>query len=139
MNISIQNKLIECALLNANRYKLSAAVVYKGHMVSIGVNQNKTHPIMNADAYKDEQIFLHAEADAIQKALKILSPQQLSRCDLYIVRVKRSDFQTKWITGLAKPCAGCSQLIRKFNIKNVYYSVEKEVDSNDICVNIKYS
>ena len=127
MNKRIQKVLIKHAMANEYRYKMASAIVFKGHIVALGIAKDKTHPIMMLDGYKENQTYLHAEADAIQKALRIITPEQLARCDLYVLRVKRSDCNTKWVLGLAKPCQGCMKLIKKYGINRVFWT-EKEVD-----------
>ena len=111
------------------RFKLASAVVYKKYVIATGVNSYKTHPLMNGEGYKEGQVFLHAEMDAIKNALKLIDVEQLSQCDLYVVRVKRPNYKSKeWIYGLAKPCPGCTKAIANFGIRNVYYS-ENENES----------
>jgi deoxycytidylate deaminase len=110
------------------RFKLASAIVYKKYVIATGVNSYKTHPLMNSEGYKEGQVFLHAEMDAIKNALKLIDSEQLTKCDLYVVRVKRPHYKSKkWIYGLAKPCKGCTKAIANFGIRNVYYS-ENEND-----------
>ena len=109
------------------RFKLASAIVYKKYVIATGVNSYKTHPIMNGEGYKDGQVFLHAEMDAIRNALKLIDLNQLAQCDLYVVRVKRPNYKSKeWIYGLAKPCPGCTKAIANFGIKNVFYSENED-------------
>ena len=109
------------------RFKLASAVVYKKYVIATGVNSYKTHPLMNGEGYKDGQVFLHAEMDAIKNALKLIDVEQLAKCDLYVVRVKRPNYKSKsYIYGLAKPCKGCTKAIASFGIRNVYYSENED-------------
>ena len=109
------------------RFKLAAAVVYKKYVIATGVNSYKTHPMMNGEGYREGQVFLHAEMDAIRNALKLIDADQLAQCDLYVVRVKRPGIHSKdWIYGLAKPCKGCTKAIAGFGIRNVYYSENED-------------
>lgn len=109
------------------RFKLASAVVYKKYVIATGVNSYKTHPLMNGEGYRKGQIFLHAEMDAIKNALKLIDTEQLTKCDLYVVRVKRPyNYSKNWIYGLAKPCPGCTRAIAGFGIKNVYYSENED-------------
>ena len=106
------------------KFKLAAAVVYKNNIIATGVNSYKTHQLMSNNWYKEGQYFLHAEVDAIKNALKLISVEQLTKCELYIVRVKRPGSNSKeWIHGLAKPCKGCEKLIASFGINKVFYTV----------------
>ena len=106
-----------------NQFKMACALVYKKYIISIGNNQLKTHPMQSEYSKNEDSIYLHAEIDAIRKALQIISREQLAQCDMYIARVKRADANTDdYVTGLAKPCKGCQKAIRKFGIKNVFYT-----------------
>lgn len=106
------------------RFKLAAGVVYKKRLVATGVNSYKTHPWMcERNGYREGQIFLHAEVDAIKNALRLITQEDLMKCDLYIMRVKLTpDF--KWVHGLAKPCEGCQMTIASFGIRNIIYSTD---------------
>lgn len=98
-----------------------ASCIFRGNdLISIGVNQNKTHPFQARYAKNVEAIYLHAEIDAIVKALKVISPEELQRCSMYVLRFKRGDETT----GLAKPCSGCTRAIAAFGIKQVYYTLD---------------
>ena len=134
--LAIENEGIQ------GRFKLASAIVYKKYVIATGVNSYKTHPIMNGEGYKDGQVFLHAEMDAIRNALKLIDLNQLAQFDLYVVRVKRPNYKSKeWIYGLAKPCPGCTKAIANFGIKNVFYS-ENEDDlelQNDASISTRGS
>ena len=105
------------------RIKLSAGVVYRKHLIATGVNSYKSHPMMLQWGKNSDSIFLHAEVDAIKNALRVITQEQLAKCDLYVVRVKK-DKRGRYIYGLAKPCEGCSRAVATFNIRNVYYTSE---------------
>jgi len=107
--------------------RLAAAIVYKGDIVSIGVNKMKSHPFQMRYAKMPKSIFLHAETDAIKNALKRIDQDTLSRSTLYISRIRYYDNTKQLVTyGLAKPCIGCQRAIATFNIKNVCYSLNDE-------------
>ena len=110
-----------------SRQRLAACVVYKNEIVSVGYNKLKTHPISKRFQKHEEAIFLHAEAMALNEASKCLSPQELSKAELYVLRVKKSDCgATVW--GLSKPCSGCMSAIEHFDIKKVYYTNNASVE-----------
>lgn len=110
------------------RVRMSAGIIYKKHIISTGVNQYKTHPIMMGKGYREGQIFLHAEVDAIRNALKLINLEQLKSCELRIVRIKRPYKGSKtWIHGLAKPCPGCQRVIAGFGISNVKWTTDADV------------
>jgi len=105
------------------RVPMAAGVVYRKHLIATGVNQPKTHPLMLGDGYREDQRFRHAEVDAIQSALRSITAEQLKRCELHIVRVKRPYVASKtWVHGLAKPCEGCANIIENFGIEKVYWT-----------------
>lgn len=102
---------------------MGAAIVYKGDIVGLGYNNLKSHPFALKFSKHPEAIFLHAEIAAIHNAMKILTNEELSKCDLYILRYKSNR-----TLGLAKPCEGCMKAIVQFGIKKVFYTV----DANDM-------
>lgn len=105
--------------------RIAACLVYKNEIISFGVNQRKTHPFQAKFGTNKDSIFLHAETDCIKNALKIISIDQLSKCALYVCRVKyEACNKNKFIFGLAKPCPGCSRAIANFGINKVYYSID---------------
>jgi len=107
--------------------RIAACLVYKNEIVSFGINQMKTHPFQAQFGKNKESIFLHAETDCIKNSLRELEVDDLSRCTLYICRMKYETHEKKkFVFGLAKPCAGCARAITTFNIKNVVYSLDKE-------------
>ena len=118
------------------QFRMAAAVVYRNQIIATGVNQMKTHPLMIHPAYRKDQTFLHAEVDAIRNALRTISQEQLARCELRIVRVKRPYNASKtWIHGLAKPCPGCARVIANFGIEKVRWTEDPELAKHgvDLC------
>jgi len=108
------------------RVPMAAGIVYRKHLIATGVNQPKTHPLMLGDGYREDQRFRHAEVDAIQSALRLITAEQLKRCELHIVRVKRPCTASKrWVYGLAKPCAGCTNIIENYGIKKVFWTEDE--------------
>ena len=105
------------------RVPMAAGIVYKRHLIATGVNQPKTHPLMLTQGYRNDQRFRHAEVDAIQSALRLVTADQLKRCELHIVRVKRPYTWSKtWVHGLAKPCEGCANVIENYGITKVFWT-----------------
>jgi tRNA(Arg) A34 adenosine deaminase TadA len=114
------------------RFKMAAGIVYRKHLIATGINSYKTHPWMSEErGYRPDQIYLHAEVDAIRNALRLITQAQLAKCDLYVVRIKRPcSNSTFWVHGLAKPCPGCQKIIKTFDIQRIFFTenCEKEVD-----------
>ena len=107
--------------------RIAAAVVRRGKVISYGYNHKKTHPFQTRFCKNPHAIFFHAEVHAIKNALKSVDVEDLSKCELYIVRAKRNSTNRKWITGMSKPCSGCQKCIDLFDLKSVYYSIEGEI------------
>lgn len=117
------------------RFKMSAGIVYRKHLVATGMNSYKTHPLMNEWGKNEDSIHLHAEIDAIKNALRLIDQNQLSKCDLYIVRVKRKSSKDRaFVHGLAKPCPGCRRAIANFNLRNVFYTEDTELDECEVAL-----
>jgi deoxycytidylate deaminase len=107
--------------------RIASALVYKNEVVSVGICKHKSHPFQAEYSKNNNSIFLHSETDCIKNALKDISVEVLSKCTLYIVRVKYEDAKRrKFIFGLAKPCEGCTRAIANFNIKEVIYSLDND-------------
>ena len=107
--------------------RIAAAVVRRGKVISYGYNHKKSHPFQNRFCKNRHAVFFHAEVHAIKNALKSVDVEDLSKCELYIVRAKRNSTNRKWITGMSKPCSGCQKCIDLFDLKSVYYSKEGEI------------
>jgi len=109
------------------RVPMAAGIVYKKHLVATGTNQPKTHPLMMTQGYRADQLYMHAEVDAIRNALRLITPAQLAECNIHVVRVKRPYSGSKrWVHGLAKPCEGCANVIENFGIKKVFWTSDYE-------------
>lgn len=107
--------LTNSSLIRSSRH--AAAIVYKKRVLSIGHNKRKTHPIELRWQKKPGAIFLHAEKDAIIKAMNRYGDQILQDCTLYVIRVmKNGDL------GCSKPCESCQNFINSLDIKRIYWS-----------------
>lgn len=108
------------------RFKLSAALVIKRDIISIGNNMMRTHPIQKQFGKNNQSIYLHAEIHAICNALNHVDKDSLRKATLYVYRVKR-DEETKntWVDGNACPCAGCTSAIHAFGINRVVHSTDQ--------------
>lgn len=111
---------------SSRRVPMAAGIVYKRHLIATGVNQKKTHPLMLGNGYRTDQLYMHAEVDAIRNALRLVTPKQLKQCELHIVRVKRPHIASKrWVYGLAKPCSGCQNVIKRYGIETVVWTKDE--------------
>lgn len=96
----------------------------KGNFVSEGYNRMKTHPFQKRWGTENENIFLHAEIDAIISAIRAgrYVIDEFKECSIFVCRAKQNMKKTKWMTGLALPCKGCQRALAHFGFKNVYYT-----------------
>jgi deoxycytidylate deaminase len=128
-NLRVIKMLTRLAIENPGtrtRYKMSAGIVHRRDLVSTGVNSYKSHPLMTGPGYNSEQIFMHAEVDAVRNALRLINQNDLSECAIYVVRVKRSRDLKGWQYGMARPCRGCTRMIASFGIDSVWWSEDHE-------------
>lgn len=114
-----------------NRARIAAAVVYKNDIISIGTNQRKTHPLQAKFARHIEAVHIHAEIDAIARAVRRFDARKLTQCTLYVVRIKMdADGNNMW--GLAKPCTGCERAIVSFDIGRVVWTLDSETADSEL-------
>ena len=107
--------------------RLSAAIVVKGDIISLGFNQMKTHPLAARFSKHDEAVYQHAEINAIVNAFSQDYKVDLSNATLFVQRVKRISRATKDMQdGMAKPCKGCMAAIEAFGFKRVVYSTDED-------------
>jgi tRNA(Arg) A34 adenosine deaminase TadA len=126
VNEGILHTLTKVAAANPGlREKFAAAVVYRNRIVSIGMNSMKSHPMQAKYSKNEHAIFLHAEVAAIKNALREIDVDDLSKCELYIARVKKEKpFSNKFVWGLSKPCPGCARAIAEFGLKRTIYTCD---------------
>lgn len=106
--------------------RLASAVVYKGDVISFGVNRKKTDPFQARFGKNKQSIYLHSETDAIKRALRVISENELSKATLYVCRVKFESYKRKKLLfGLAEPCIGCKRAIAEFGIRKVVYTLDE--------------
>lgn len=116
-------KILAISNNGAANASIAACMVYRGTIVSFGTNSYKTHPFQKRFSKNDLSIFLHAETLAIYNAIKKLSLDEIKKCTLYVVRVKKDGS-----LGLSKPCEGCTRAILTFGIKTVKYTTNSDND-----------
>jgi len=123
--IDLLHKVAEDITEPVRCFRLAAAVLHKKQIIGLGVNSYKTDPFVNRFKKNPEAIYLHAEVAAIKNALKRVSVDELKRCTLVVVRVKRNDRNTKYVPAMAKPCEGCQRCISEFGLKKVIYTTNR--------------
>lgn len=102
-------------LIQSSRH--AACVTYKGKIVSIGISQLKSHPLQLKFQPNKARIFLHAEIDAIVKAINSHGSDFLKDCELHVLRLTKGNK-----LGMSKPCPGCQKAIEAFGIQNIHYT-----------------
>jgi tRNA(Arg) A34 adenosine deaminase TadA len=107
--------------------RLSAAVVIKNSVISLGNNSYRTHPFQAKYGKNPEAICLHAEVKAIRNALNHVEADDLRKATMMVYRVKKASgsFKAEWVDGLAKPCSGCMGAIVEFGFKKVVFSTNE--------------
>lgn len=103
--------------------RIASCITIRDEIISYGINRNKTHPFQKRYGRNPDAIYIHAEIDAIRNAIKQLESHDLSKCSIFIVRMKYDSAHKKnLIRGLAKPCRGCQSAISAFQVKQVFYT-----------------
>ena len=85
----------------------------------MGYNSYKSHPLQARFADRPDRIFLHAEIDALRRALRYILPSVLEECTLLVTR-RTKDGKL----AMARPCAGCQRALATFGIREVRYTDE---------------
>jgi deoxycytidylate deaminase len=97
-----------------------AAVVLRGtKVVAYGVNRNKTHPMAKKFSKNPEAIYLHAELDAIVRALTLVGPRAIVGATIAVCRTTRDGRYAD-----SRPCEGCQRAIEAFGLKVEYTTKE---------------
>jgi deoxycytidylate deaminase len=98
---------------------MGAAAVYRGSLLAIGWNSEKTHPLQarynrlrEFDGYHF-QSKLHAEMMVVTKIAHL--DIDFSQVDIYIWRGDD-------VPQLSRPCAACEAALRELGIKRVFYT-----------------
>jgi deoxycytidylate deaminase len=107
--------------------RMAAVIVFKNEVISIGYNQRKSHPFQKQFSQSDLKICLHAETDALRKALKILDCKEISKTRIYIARVLKNDSIAK-----AKPCTICQNALNAYGIQAYWTDRELTHDDNRV-------
>lgn len=138
MNNRLKRKLIQMYDIIESPYpyrtKTVAFIIYKNKIISYGVNSSKTDVFQhycrrNANLENDADFIydtLHAEVDAIKK---VRTFHYLNRCEIVVISKKKDK-----TFRLAKPCPICSNTIKTYGIKKVYYSTDdNKIIGGKIC------
>lgn len=116
--LNLLAKIARAANNSPLRSRHAAAIILRNEVVSIGLNQKKSHPLQREFATTQHNIYLHAEIAAINNATKNRSFLDLSKALLYVVRIR-----TETEFGYSEPCKGCVKAAMDFGIKKIIYSI----------------
>ena len=100
----------EIALKSNMQQKHGAVIVYKNKIIATGYNE--------ICDYMNNNFSIHAEVSAISKMF--YNKKLLELCDIYVVRIASITFDN--CLKNSKPCRNCTNFIKKYNLRNIYYS-----------------
>ena len=119
MNLRLLRLAIDTAKATepVGRAKVGAVLAHRSHLISVGWNKAKTHPLAKRFGRNPNATFIHAEFDALHNA------EMTEGCELYVART--------WKSGqlaLAKPCPGCMKAIDFYGCSVVYWTIGPNED-----------
>ena len=115
---TILDKTVEYAKGNSTQLpQMAATIVIKNEIVSVGFNQKRTHPFQKLMSGDENKIHIHAEMDALNKALKVIKREDLKKATMFVARVLKNGCKAK-----AKPCMYCAKALERFNLSAVYWT-----------------
>lgn len=101
--------------------KTVSFLIYKGKVVSFGINSDKTSPLQNKyrlctdlkyiENFVDKE---HSEVNCLRKSDESIN---FSKCEIVIIS-KKKDGEFR----LARPCDVCMTAIKDFGISKIYYT-----------------
>ena len=99
---------------------IGCVAVYKGNIIGVGCNCNKTHPIQKrSNRYRKQSDFmlpkLHAEINCLNSIRNM--DINFSKVKLYIYRIRKDR-----PFGLSRPCPSCMAAIKDIGIKDIFYT-----------------
>ena len=108
-------------------YRLCAVVVKGGNVISIGFNQRKTNAFVEHYTDKirgyerDFCLSTHAEMHAVSQAR---ANTDLRGCKIFVARIRPDKSPTKHVSGLARPCLICQNVLYSYGIKKAFYTID---------------
>lgn len=96
--------------------KHGAIIVYKNKIIASGYNY--------ICDYMNNNYSIHAEVAAISQMF--YNKKILEFCDIYVVRIAPASYDN--CLKNSKPCSTCSKFIKKYNLRNIYYSTNYNFD-----------
>lgn len=101
--------------------KTVSFLIYKGKVVSFGINSDKTSPLQNkyrlTTKLRYVENFVDKEHSEINCLGKVHPKFSFNKCEIVIISKKRDgEFR------LARPCDVCMACIKDLGIKKIYYT-----------------
>lgn len=97
--------------------RVVSIIVNRNSILSIGVNNSKTHPFQAKFSKNEHALFWHAETRAISLALKKGYSDLLKKSSMYVLRLTKAGRPA-----FSMPCPGCAKAISVHKIGKVIYS-----------------
>ena len=104
------------------RIKIGCIVVLKRHIISVGVNSYKSHPIQkyyNKLRFNPDDAVNHTLHAEIQALLMIPKDLDISDATLYTYREHKNHK-----LAASRPCPSCMGMIKDYGIKRICYTTE---------------
>lgn len=103
---------IATAGLSNHHFSVGSVIVKGNRIISLGINQIKTHPILIKKFYNRTLTDkLHSEMSALLRA-----KTDMAGAKMYVARKKLKGL------GMAFPCSMCMSMIREAGIKQIIYT-----------------
>lgn len=102
-----------CEMACHHTHKIGAAIYYKRKLISVGFNDNSKMPVY-IKCY-DRPVSVHAEIQALRNARSFL--RTCSESDLRRVKIVVFRHRKDGTPALAKPCSGCTAMLKSFGIQ----------------------
>lgn len=109
------------AISDFNKVHIGCVAVYRGQVIGIGCNTNKTHTNqMRYNRFRNE-VWIDHKAHAEIACLNQIKHMNLrwDKVKLYIFRIRHDKPY-----GMSRPCPACMAAIKDMGIKNVYYTTD---------------
>jgi deoxycytidylate deaminase len=108
-------KAAEIAQKSSMQQKHGAIITYKNNIIASGFNYSCS--------YMCDNYSIHAEVAAISQVF--YDKNLLKFCDIYVVRIAPA-FNN--CLKNSKPCKNCTNFIKKYSLRNTYYSTNDTYD-----------
>lgn len=108
--------------------RVYAAIYIQSTPIAVGFNNDKSSPFARNYKHRDGADFFHAETHVIKQAYALMGYENFkdARTTLYVARAKKTHPGGKWVWGIAKPCIGCQQAIKDYQINRVIFTLDED-------------